>query len=225
MLPRVSDYFDGAAVSKAAADLEALASSSRARTLRGFEAAVGEHVRVLDDGLLPAAMVAIADDLYRSANSIDRWNADIERYLASTASVFWRLVSERGLVMRYVVDNSFESLERPAELFPVWFQACGIVYACPQVVAGELRDRDGAQEVGLAEYMAEARHVVEQVVLRCQAERRSYVLLDLDGDERTFALALADRDRPGVLTVMRAEAPEPGSAVDVSPSAPLSVAL
>jgi hypothetical protein len=216
MLPKITDYFDGDRVSEAAADLGRLDALARARTLRELEAAVAEHVRVLPDELLASAMVAVADDLYRSANVVDKWDADVEDYLRSTAGTFWRAVGERGLMLRYLVDNSFESLERPAELFPIWFQACGIVYVCPQAVAAELRAHDGADEVGLAEYADEARHVVERVIARCQGERRHLLLLDLDGDEGAFEPLLADRDLD-VVSVFRVEAPEAGTKVQVWP--------
>lgn len=65
----------------------------------------------------------------------------------------------------------------------------------------------------LERYGSEARDVVNQLVDRCQLERRPVMQLDTDPTEQSFDLALSARGKPGVITVLRDAAPEPGTQV------------
>ena len=223
MLPRVTDYWDSTvgAIDALARELGSLSAPKEKETaLLELADAVGEHVRVLPDNLLMTAAVAVADDLYKGACWIDRWDRDLAEYLEVTAAVFWLSVTERGFRLQYLVDNTFDDLERPVGLFPDWFGAAGIVFACPQVVAVELiRAAEGAAApitARLPTYLAEARGIVESILDRCLAESRHFALLDLDTEEQSFRTALARKDEAGVLTIMRSEAAQPGTKVTVS---------
>jgi hypothetical protein len=220
MWPRVTDYWDSTtgAIDVLAKELASLSTpKERESALTELAAAVREHVRVLPDKVLITAAVAAADDLYKGACWIDRWDSDLAAFLQATAAVFWSSVSERGFTLHYLVDNTFDDLERPVKLFPGWFRSAGVIFVCPQVVAVELiRAVEGAEappRERLASYTAEARDVVESILDRCRAESRHFFLLDLDAEERSHRTSLAVKDQQGVLTIVRSEGAQPGTSV------------
>ena len=219
MLPKITDYWDQQveAISTMAGRLAALNSDARERALNGFVSAIARHVEAIPEPLLVSVAVVVADDLYKAACWIDRWDDSVNAYLSATAGQFWTLIADRGYTVRYLVDNTFETWERPLQLFPAWFAAANFVYVCPQAIAADLIKADGGSDTTLKEqlprYVAEARAVTEKVLARCRTEGRHYILLDLDYDERTLQSSLAERGRPGVITVFRNQAAEPGTTV------------
>ena len=110
-------------------------------------------MNVLDDELFLSAAAAAADDLYKAACAIDRWDEGIGDYLAASSETLWRLFSERGFTLQYLVDNVFDVLERPLELFPVWYQAAGLAYVSPQALARKLMESDAASDAPFAELL------------------------------------------------------------------------
>lgn len=202
MLPKISDYWDTAkeAVPRFAAELAAQSPTAAKQTTSAIRAAVTEHVRVLSDQWLPRVAFVVAEDLYRAANTITAWNASVADYLACSAGTFFALLSQRGFRLHYVIDNSFQEMQRPIQLFPLWFQACGIEYQCPQLVESKF---------GLEP--TESQAVVSDVLRGFFAHGRHYVLLDTDSIESSFDAPLEQRDTKGILTVIRTEAPGPES--------------
>ncbi len=202
MLPKLSDYWDTAkdAIPRFAAELAAQSPTAAKETTTAIRAAVTEHLRVLPDQWLPRVAFVVAEDLYRAANTITAWNASVADYLACSAATFFGLLSQRGYRLHYVIDNSFQEMQRPIQLFPLWFRACGIEYQCPQLVESEF---------GLEP--TESQGVVSQVLRGFFADGRHYVVLDTDSIESSFDTPLEQRDTKGVLTVIRTEAPGPGS--------------
>src|SRR5207248_10525888 len=99
----------------------------------------------------------------------------------------------------YVIDNSFQEMQRPIQLFPLWFQACGIEYQCSQLV----------ESLGLEP--TESQGVVSEVLRGFFADGRHYVVLDTDSIESSFDAPLEQLDTKGVLTIIRTEGPGPGS--------------
>jgi hypothetical protein len=178
---------------------------------------VSEHVRVLPDKLLVQAAISIMDDLYKASCWIDRWDPNLAAYLDATAGVFSSTFAERGFTVRYLVDNTFDDMERPVRLFPEWFRAAGIVFACPQVVGFELIRKVEGEHASLSDrlpiYIHEARDIVESVLDRCRAESRHFLLLDIDFDEQSFHTSLQGKDANGTLTIFRNEAAQPGTTV------------
>lgn len=220
MYPRLTDYWDeqAGAIDTGAQRLAELPPDARQAALNAIHAAVTEHVRVVPDDLLAQAAVAFADDLYKAACGIDRWDDALDDYLAASAATMSARLTERGLYLQYLVDNAWQDLTKPLHLLPHWYQAAGFVYACPAVVAFQLAAHDGldteaeAQRV-LERYGSEARDVVNQLVDRCQVERRPVMQLDTDSTEQSFDVALSARGKAGVITVLRDAAPEPGTQV------------
>jgi hypothetical protein len=145
----------------------------------------------------------MSDDLYKTANTIGYWSDSVGTYLRATAGVFMQLLAQRGFSVHYVVDNSFESMERPLQLFPTWYEACGIKFECPQLIT----EQDGSTA-------SEARH-------RCTAALRTsggnfhYVILDTDCEDDSFTAPLEQLNQDKVITVIREEAPTPGSNIMV----------
>ena len=222
MLPKLTDYWDYSSTTRAvdglATRLASLSEEEKKAALMESGAAVQEHVRVFPDKLLATAAVAVADDLYKAACWIDRWDSDLEAYLKATAAAFWASFSARGLTLHYLVDNVFEDLSRPLALFLEWFRSCGIVCVCPQAIAARVQfggaketRRDIAQR--MPTYMREARDVAETILDRCRAESRHFFLLDLDYEEHSFRSSLAETNQDGLLTVFRNQAADPGTTV------------
>jgi hypothetical protein len=137
MLGKITDYWDSnaRAIDSFAKEVGSLPPASQGATMRDLEAAVREHVRVIPAPLLPTVAMVVADDLYKAACWIDRWDDDLAGYLRASAGPFWSSFGERGYVLHQLIDNVFEDLARPLELFPEWFRSCGIIYVCPQSVA------------------------------------------------------------------------------------------
>jgi hypothetical protein len=217
MLPKITDYWDSStlAIDRFARQLGELPPDQKELASRELTAAMSEHIRVLPDKLLVQAAIAIVDDLYQTACWIDRWDSELFAYLEATAGVFLSMLTERGFTLHYLVDNTFDDFERPMRLFPGWFPAAGIVYACPQVVGCELVLKMEGEHAPLSErlpnYIREARDIVESMLDRCRAESRHFFLLDLDFEERSFRSSLQEKDVNGMLTIFRNDGAQPGT--------------
>jgi hypothetical protein len=163
--------------------------------------------------------VAILDDIYKAACATTRWDGCLAAYLDASAGTFMRLLDARGYRAQYLVDNAWEDLTRPIELFPHWYRAARIVYVCPQLVARELMQHDEPGTTNaelparLPVYIREARDVVTQAVARCVEEGRHFIQLDADFVDGSFARAFEYVGGEGVLTVFRNQAPVTGSTV------------
>jgi hypothetical protein len=222
MLPKITDYWDDRvrAIDTASSSIGALGAAPRAAALQDIRAAVTEHVRVLPDEMLVRAAVPIIDDLYRAACSTDRWDDALADYLEASAGTFTRLLLERGYLVQYLIDNAWEDMTRPTELFDAWYQASGLVYVCPQRILVELLPNDPQEHspdsaTPLAGDIDEARDIAMRLVQGCQESSRHFVQLDTDRTEDSYATAFARCGEAGVLMIFRAEAPEPGSNVQV----------
>jgi len=200
-LRKITDYWGYGAIERWASTLDAMDSEMLSASETELGAAVMEHTRVLADELLQLAAIAMMDDLYKNANMIDVWNDSVTVYLRATAGIFSQLLAQRGFILHYVVDNSFEDMQRPLQLFPIWYSACGIEYVCPQLLTAQ----DGYPP-------SESRR-------RCTATLRAsggsfhYIMLDTDSAEDSFTAPLEQREGDKVITILRTEAPIPGSNV------------
>lgn len=212
---KITDYWDSATREpESAADrLDQLDDSGRARALTEIADAVTEHLRVLPDDVMLQAAVPVIDDLYKGACYAGRWDSSLEAYLEASASTFFSGLADRGLMVQYAVDNAWEDLTRPLQLFPSWFTACGFVYVCPQALAQQLEQAGPSGTGGSVD--AESRHVASELMVRCQEAQRHFVHLDADCAEDSFEPVFALREAPGVLTIFRNDAPEPGSKISV----------
>ncbi|MEJ7785476.1 MAG: hypothetical protein WKF96_11780 [Solirubrobacteraceae bacterium] len=220
--PRLTDYWDfGArAIDRHARDLEKLNEAELRAVLSLVADAITDHVDNLPEELLPAAAVAIVDDLYKSACVINRWDDILGTYLATSARTLLSELASRGIHIQYLVDNVWDELERPVDLFPHWFEAAGFVYVCPQEIVSKLAEEDGrsddvdAEEL-LSAYIEESRHVGGQIVARCQEEPRHFVQLDCDWVQGSFDQAFTQAGGEGVVTILRIAAADAGTHVKV----------
>ena len=160
----------------------------------------------------------MADDLYKAASVATMIDDALQAYLMASAATLCRIVGERGFVIHYVVDNTYDeelSMQRPLQLYQPWFEAAGFAYICPQKVAELLM---GASDPGSASvyehlplYIREGRHLADEIVTRCHAENIHYVFLDTDSCDNSFEVASSRRDEDDVIWAFRNEAPIPGS--------------
>lgn len=221
MLPKITDYWDTSqeSIPRFASELSKLSPKAAKKITTATHAEVTEHVRVLSDKHLLLAAATVADNLYQAASTIEFWDTAVEDYLKCSAATFFGLLSQRGYQIHYVIDNCYDDLQRPTQLFPLWFQACGIVYVCPQLIVLKLMEADGVPMANysdsLSNYIAEARHIGGLIVQKCRDEASHYVYLETDFQDGSLDTALQSRGAPGVLSVFRNEVPVPGSNVAV----------
>lgn len=220
MLPKLTDYWDPAsgAINAHGQHLEALEQPELYAALDDIEAAVSDHVGALDDDLLLKGALVVSDYLYRSACAMDRWDDGLADYLGASAGTFMRSLSERGFMLQYVVDNHWDDLSRPLDLFPHWYEAACISYVCPQAIVPMLAEGDAeAEALDLGDqvplFINEARHVAHKIVASCQEERRHLFHLDCDSAKGCFSSVERVRGDAGILTVCRNDAPGPDTTV------------
>lgn len=222
MLQRITDYWDTLqdAIPRFANELSRLSPSAAKRKAVETRAEIIEHCRVLPDKVLLQAAVPIADHVYRAASTIGFYDASVSEYLWCSAGTFFGVLSQRGYQLQYVIDNTYDDPQRPTQLFPPWFKACGLVYACPQAVVLQLMQADGVPETNylesLAHYIGEARYVADCLLQRCREKALHYLFLDTDSQEGSLQYAMQGQGAPGVLGMFRNEAAVPGSNVSVS---------
>jgi hypothetical protein len=219
MLNRVTDYWDQrvGAIYTHAQRLGRLSPSDRQDALAEIAAAVARHAEALNDELLAKVAFVMADDLYKAVCALTHWDNSIAEYLQASAGTFCNALAKRGFLLRYVIDNAYEAsdvgLTGPVEWFPVWFQAAGLCYICPQLLAFRLMEVDGCQPSAglLPQFIAEGRDVGRKLVRHCLAGRNHYVFLDIDATDDSLAPALAEPTTAGVILVLRKDLPVPGS--------------
>jgi hypothetical protein len=131
MYPRLTDDWDEqvGAIDTGARRLAELPQEARQAALNAIHAAVTEHVRVVPDDLLAKAAVAFADDLYKAACGIDRWDDALDVYLAASAGTMSARLTERGL---HLTVPRRQCLARPDE---------AVAPAASLVPSGRLRIR------------------------------------------------------------------------------------
>lgn len=222
MLAKLSDYWDFnvRALPAGAARLDRHPESEWPKEREALEEALTAQVRVMPDEQLRRGAISFADDIYKESCALEEWGGALPVYLDTCAGTISRLLSERGIRIRYLIDNEFDDPMRPLQLFPEWFSYSGFVYACPQSMVMTLAEGDGVAEgADLDElsprYIREARHVVDKLLERALSEGRHVEQLDTDSTSDSYDVALAAVRDPGAVTVYRSEVPEPGSRVDV----------
>lgn len=223
MHPRITDYWDErvGAIDAAGKRLDALSEEDREVALKEIAESVKRHEGVLNDEFLVSAAVSFVDDLYKSASNIDRWDQSLLLYLNASATTFARQLNHRGIRIQSLVDNAWDDPSRLIQLFPDWFRAAGIVFISPQALVRNLARRDGIEAEEeiirlVPKYIDEARSVANTLIAQCQAEHRHFILVDADAIESSVDQPKTMVGTAGVLTVIRSEAPTPGSNVSVA---------
>jgi hypothetical protein len=214
MLPNITDYWDERveAIERLSRVIAELPEAERAAQLASISAAVGHHASALPEADLVKYAVPIVEDLYKAASKRSYLDDPLLQYLAAIGSPYFQALSARGYMVHYFIDNTYERLDGPALAFPMWFDAAGLFYICPQEIACKRFEKDKPREQWPAlvtRHIADGRTVADLTANHCHAAGRHFVYLDIDATD--FAIALKLCEQPGVIHVFRKEAPIPGS--------------
>jgi hypothetical protein len=231
MFSRLVDYwdhtagsaFENGAVYRLSRALHGRSTRDLAPEQQQIARAVQRHVEALDDASLILGAQIFAEDLYKAASVMSRWDSAIRAFLEASGGTFCDQLQKRGYAIHYVIDNAFENtpvgMAGPIEWYPRWFRAAGLVYVCPQAVACMLMAEDGVPETAMYEqmfrYIREARAVAHDAVRHGQREHRHFVYLDTDGDDSSFGVPTEQGEQPGVILLFRRVPPIKGSKVVV----------
>lgn len=221
--PTLVAYYDARVpvVEQAATRLQALDRAAAEVAL----AHVAEHVRDLAH-TLPAdrfdmIAVSVVDDLYKTISNAATWSEEADLYVGAVFGSFLGVAAERGRHLQYVIDNVYEDLTRPLNIFPYVFSAAGLVYACPQLAAAHVAKEDGGSlgetptVESLGPWIAEGRYMAKELAFAAAAADRHFVYLDANLEEGGLEPVLELSAAPGVVSVLRNEAPTDGSNVSV----------
>jgi len=223
ILPKISDYTNPQtdAVQRFADKVEI--SPHPERDLKEIREAVSEHTRVLQLKWLLTASYVIADDLYKTGNRLSLWAEQHRQYIHASAGTFFQRFQEKGYVLRYGINNSFEQtdfgMQRPLHLLPALFAAAGLVFVCPETLSLDLMKHDGIPSSEFLKtygrYEAESRHVCSNLLKKCNAMRKSYVVLEL-GDSQELLSEISADSETGVVKLLRNEPPVADTHVSVT---------
>ena len=223
MLPKITDYLDSQtdAVQRFADKVDT--SPHPERDLREIREAVSEQTRVLPPKWLLTTSYIFADDLYKAGNRLPMWAEQHRQYIDASAGTFFQRFQEKGYVLRYGINNSFEQtdfgMQRPLYLLPALFAAAGLVYVCPETLSLDLMKNDGIPSSEFLKtfrrYEAESRHVAQLLLKQCNAMRKSYVLLEL-GDREELLSEISADSQTNVVKLFRNEPPVAGTRVSVT---------
>ena len=227
MLPSLTDYVDSRndSVQRLVDKLEL--SQDPTGDLKAIKEAVCEHVRLLSIKWFFRASVAFADQIYKTVNAASTWSTLHNEYLEATAGTFFKSFHEKGYVLHYWINNSFErtqhGMHNPLHLFPDLFRSVGLVYICPESLSLGLMKNDGIPSSQFLQhyprYEDESRDVARLAIKECNQRKLSYVLLDLADDKQDLRNEMskdpmADAET-NVVTVFRHEAPVAGSNIAI----------
>jgi hypothetical protein len=220
-LGSLTDYYDyeASCLFEMPKRLAILGNAGRALALETVRLQVNRLAGDLPDDLLQAVSVSMIEDLYKSAGVLTQWDPPTAEYVTAVWATFFELMAGRGYLMHYIVENTFaDHLERPLRLFPIVFTAAGIIYVCPHHLATKLPEGAGAEPsvAGLRNLLTEGRYLAEQVATRATRQNQSLMYLEIDYDAGCLDRILSLSAAPGVVVVVRNQAPQPGSTVQVT---------
>ncbi len=199
--------------------LAELESGQRTLALETLGELVESYTLPLQDRAFAELAITAIDHIYRSALKATIWDDHHRDFIDATFGKLMKLATQRGLVIHFTIDNSFEFLERPLSLFPRWFAAAGCQYVCPQALAFRLSGTASTEPEDLSmvlpSYMAEAETMGRKIIAELIAERRHFVFLDTEGitEQAMRDYGLFNRSQ-GFILGFRLQAPEPGSSIE-----------
>ncbi len=220
-LGTLTDYYDynASRLLEMPKKLATLGDASRALALVTVRSQVRRLAGDLEDDLLLAVSVSMVDDLYKSAGILTDWNPPTAEYVTAVWGTFFDVMAARGYLMHYIVENTFpDHLGRPLQLYPEVFGAAGIIYVCPHHIATKLPEGAEAEPslAGLRHLLAEGRYLAKEVATQATGQNSSLMYLEIDYDAGCLDEILSLSAAPGVVTVVRNQAPQPGSTVEVT---------
>lgn len=227
VLENISDYWDNQyqnSIFEYSQIISHYPAGQREQVKNLIREAIFEHVAALNDKQLVYAAFIIADDIYKSANEISLFIPFISEYLQASAGTFYDLLKQRGYYLHYLTNtvfagNAFQGFIRPLHIFWQFFEPAGLRYICPHAIALELMQRDGLSEKdfekNIAAYLRRAETAGNSIIHRCHADKKHYINLQIDGDDRNFRTSFAHAKDKGTITVLRSEVPVRGTSCAV----------
>ena len=218
------DYYDARtnAVARHADALSSYTPDDAQDAVEIVSRVVTQYARDLSEEHLVGATVSMVDDLYKTMSWINPWSHHTAAYVQAVFGSFLSVAAERGKHVRYIVENSFpDGLQRAVSLFPMAFQAAGIVYVCPHQVAAVLAQKSGIalsdnpNVAELAPLIFEARVVAFRAASTVAERGRHLAYLEADFEEGALDDVRSLPAPPGTITILREEAPVAGSRVVV----------
>jgi hypothetical protein len=188
--------------------------NEREKELDAIYSAVQAHAEQLSNEVISRFAVNMVDNLYKAPNQMEEVDWYHFAYLNASAGAFFDNLAQRGYLVNYFTNNTFSHLARPIQMFPMWFKAARIGYICPQHLAVAMFDENARPEQWPAlieKNMATAREVSAGLADQCLKDGRSFVFLDIDGQD--FSVAEKSLEQPGVIWIFREDAPMPGTRV------------
>jgi hypothetical protein len=219
--PQIYEYWDWRkdAIYIHSQEIETYDEDKKADVYATIQFSIESHVKDFSDNQAAMCAMSMVEDLYKSLNkSIIYLSDSVLQYLQDSAGTFCNLLTKKGFVIHYLIDNTFEPTERgmagPLKVFRQWFYASGLLYICPQHIAFDIMEKDGTQEKYfelLPQYIAEARLIANSLIDRCHQDKRHYVLLDTDSVPDSFQKSSDAIEEPYVVTIFRNDSPIQGS--------------
>jgi len=225
LLPHIYDYWNEStkAIARFSRAIEVTDPNRRKTALDVISQSVLKHVGVLTDKELCIAAFAAAEDLYKAACADGAWDEHTADYLSASAGVFFDALKNRGYTVHYYIDNHFRryQLREAFFLYPKWFSVSGLMFICPQYTAFRIiqticKLEDSEMNMRyyqkfLPEYYQDGRIIAEGLLARWHMDNQNYIYLDADSDEEFEQRYEKICNQPGVIAMLRNEAPAQGS--------------
>ena len=218
--PNITDYYDvnTSAVQRNAARLGKLDGTGLQDAIQGIRAGVLAHLQTYDNELLSKVAVSFVDDLYKFGCTATAWDEPSSRYVNAVWGTLFPYLTERGIQVRYVVDNTWpDGLQRPLQFFPELYSLAGVTYICPHAIAVELPEAQGAEQSvgGLSGLALEARLVAAQLVTAAGERRMHFTYLEADFVEGALDVVRGLPMSPGTIEIFRTEPGLPGTSIEL----------
>lgn len=226
-LDSVVDYYDANTdvVAVSGARLEALSEADRSAALATVSARVRELVNAmgLDRDQFVGLIVSVVDDFYKTVAGATAWDRSGSQYCSAVFATLLDLATERGLQVRYVVENTFpDFLDRPLQFYPQVFGEIGMAYVCPQIYAWKLAQADGRIAPGedpqierFVQVMDESRMLARRVLRELLERRQHLAYFEIDWTEGSLDAVLKIDESPGTVLMFRNAPPVAGSTIEV----------
>lgn len=183
---KVTDYFDNRqhnSIYKYSEEIADLLQEEQDKIYQEISQRIIDYMELCvqnGDSLIKIAG-SVADDVYRSMNSVVYYSFKQDAYLNATANTFFSYLSLKGLKVHYATNNSYNNDEALAFLFPMFYAACGIMYIAPHHIAKTLMEHDGIESdkysINLKKYWEEALKIAYQLVNMGNEEGKHYALI------------------------------------------------
>jgi len=216
-------YFNSRAVLNGATRLDRLDSTDQSVALATIEGALRRYVALCDDDLLKKLAISVSDDLCKTLADISMWSASVTKYIRSVYGTLFDRFSERGVTVRYVIDNTYPSgLDRPLRLYPMAYPLANVIYVCPHQVAlqlawklGRFTDTIPQRPDQLGEEIVEGRYIAKLAARRAMEANRHLVYLEIDYETGDFDGVIPVESGANTIQIYRNQPAVAGSLIQV----------